>query len=406
MSNKENKTTETAEDKEFRDKAVEAGFNEVNTKEEIKKIKIRLDRLDRGGVERFKGERESLVERLKKYGVEYVSKKAKDSVEKIDKLAEGPEEKKIAEEGKEKIEEVKENLENDLEVSSAIESISFDDFKNNLGSSTAHSFKDLDSSYFLGGKTTDGKNDIYYVVYTENGKKQARKLIKNNDKIISEEADPSIFEKKAEVDVKANSKDLKEENISQKEEINNKEAQGDKEEIEISKMLKKELESLGINDEKLKGEAYKKFNELSSGSKLLVLKNLKGVILEEFTEESRFEANSSVGEVKGLFSKIRKSFKENRLANKSREEKLKELNKKGINENHEGKLNSLSEIISTLEIDVSEKDGKTEVSLLKTKEGMNEDQKKAIDELNLAANEFLSIPKEMAYESASKTDQK
>ena len=324
MSNKENKTTETAEDKEFRDKAVESGFNEVNTKEEIKKIETRLKRLDRGGVEQFKGEKEVLIERLKKYGVEYVSKKAKGSVEKIDKLAEEPEEKKIAEDGKEKIEEVKENLENELEVNKSQEGFAEDSETN--------------------------------------------------------------------------------EDISKKE--SSSEEVESKQEVEISEMLKKELESLGINSEKLKGEAYKRFNELSSGSKLLVLKNLKGIILDEVTEESRSEARASVGEVKGLFGKIRKSLKENRLTNKSREEKLKGLNKDGINEKYEEKLNSLSEVMSSLEIDVSEKNGKTEVSLLKIKEGMNEDQKKAISDLNVAANDFLSIPKEMSYESASKADQK
>jgi len=324
MSNKENKTTETAEDKEFRDKAVESGFNEVNTKEEIKKIETRLKRLDRGGVEQFKGEKEVLIERLKKYGVEYVNKKAKGSVEKIDKLAEEPEEKKIAEDGKEKIEEVKENLENELEVNKSQEGFAEDSETN--------------------------------------------------------------------------------EDISKKE--SSSEEVESKQEVEISEMLKKELESLGINSEKLKGEAYKRFNELSSGSKLLVLKNLKGIILDEVTEESRSEARASVGEVKGLFGKIRKSLKENRLTNKSREEKLKGLNKDGINEKYEEKLNSLSEVMSSLEIDVSEKNGKTEVSLLKIKEGMNEDQKKAISDLNVAANDFLSIPKEMSYESASKADQK
>ncbi|MCK9439237.1 MAG: hypothetical protein WCY43_01220 [Patescibacteria group bacterium] len=389
MSNKENKTTETAEDKEFRKKATEAGFSEVNTKEEIKKIEVRLKRLDRGGVEQFKGEKEVLVERLKKYGVEYVSKKAKGSVEKINKLAEEPEEKKIAEGGKEKIEEVKESLENEFEGNKSKENFA-EDFET---ITVKRSNGSIEKDWKLMGiqdsmATVMKKNDSGEILRKFIPVKELELF--NNKKYSEEEKELVNSEKNEEV--------LNKESSS--EEVENKQ------EVEISKMLKKELESLGINDEKLKGEAYKKFNELSSGSKLLVLKNLKGIILEEFTEESRSEANSSVGEVKGLFSKIRKSFKENRLANKSREEKLKELNKKGINENHEGKLNSLSEIISTLEIDVSEKDGKTEVSLLKTKEGMNEDQKKAIDELNLAANEFLSIPKEMAYESASKTDQK
>ncbi len=389
MSNKENKTTETAEDKEFRDKAVESGFNEVNTKEEIKKIETRLKRLDRGGVEQFKGEKEVLIERLKKYGVEYVSKKAKGSVEKIDKLAEEPEEKKIAEDGKEKIEEVKENLENELEVNKSQEGF-------------AEDFETITIKRSNGSIEKDWKlMGIQDGVATAMKKKDSGEILRKfipvkeleffNNKKYSEE-------EKGRVDSETN------EDISKKE--SSSEEVESKQEVEISEMLKKELESLGINSEKLKGEAYKRFNELSSGSKLLVLKNLKGIILDEVTEESRSEARASVGEVKGLFGKIRKSLKENRLTNKSREEKLKGLNKDGINEKYEEKLNSLSEVMSSLEIDVSEKNGKTEVSLLKIKEGMNEDQKKAISDLNVAANDFLSIPKEMSYESASKADQK
>lgn len=42
------------------------------------------------------------------------------------------------------------------------------------------------------------------------------------------------------------------------------------------------------------------------------------------------------------------------------------------------KLESLSEIMSSLEVDVSEKNGKTEIALMKIEEGMNDEQKKLL----------------------------
>lgn len=61
---------------------------------------------------------------------------------------------------------------------------------------------------------------------------------------------------------------------------------------------------MGITEEKLKSESYKKFNELSNGSKLLVLKNLKGVILENVSSYAVKEARDMVSPTNGLFSKL------------------------------------------------------------------------------------------------------
>ena len=311
---------ETQDDDSFLKKAVEAGFSVVDVEGETKKLKTRLNRLDRGGKEQFKGEREVLIGRLKKYGVEYVSKKGEGLIDDTEKSAENKEEEKKNEE-----------------------------------------------------KPQDSSTDL---------KKMG---------IDISESEPVVNNEKNEID------------SGQKE--GDKEAEK-KQELEISKYLKEELKSLGITEEKLKGENYKKFNELSNGSKLLVLKNLKGVILENVSSYAVKEAKEMVSPTNGLFSKLRANLKENNLTKKIKQRELRALSSEGIGEHNEKKLESLSEIMSGLEVDVSEKNGKTEIALMKIEEGMNDEQKKAIEDLNLLANKFLEIPKEMAYESATEANRK
>jgi len=311
---------ETQDDDSFLKKAVEAGFSIVDVEGETKKLKTRLNRLDRGGKEQFKGEREVLIGRLKKYGVEYVSKKGENLIDDTEKSAKNKEEEKRDEE-----------------------------------------------------KPQDSSTDL---------KKMG---------IDISESEPAVNNEKNEIDGEQKEGD--------------KEAEK-KQELEISKYLKEELKSLGITEEKLKSESYKKFNELSNGSKLLVLKNLKGVILENVSSYAVKEAREMVSPTNGLFSKLRANLKENNLTKKIKQRELKALSGEGIGEDNEKKLESLSEIMSSLEVDVSEKNGKTEIALMKIEEGMNDEQKKAIEDLNLLANKFLEIPKEMAYESATEADRK
>lgn len=311
---------ETQDDDSFLKKAVEAGFSVVDVEGETKKLKTRLNRLDRGGKEQFKGEREVLIGRLKKYGVEYVSKKGEGLIDDTEKSAENKEEEKKNEE-----------------------------------------------------KPQDSSTDL---------KKMG---------IDISESEPVVNNEKNEIDGEQKEGD--------------KEAEK-KQELEISKYLKEELKSLGITEEKLKSENYKKFNELNDGSKLLVLKNLKGVILENVSSYAVKEAREMVSPTNGLFSKLRANLKENNLTKKIKQRELKALSSEGIGEHNEKKLESLSEIMGGLEVDVSEKNGKTEIALMKIEEGMNDEQKKAIEDLNLLANKFLEIPKEMAYESATEADRK
>lgn len=311
---------EAKSDDSFLNQAVEAGWSVVDVEGETKKIKTRLNRLDRGGKEQFKGEREVLIDRLKKYGVEYVSKKGESLTE-----------------------------------------------------DTKESVKDKEEEKTGDEKQQDSSTDL----------KKMGIDISENEPVIDNE----------------------------KNKVDGEQKEGDKEtekkqELEISKYLKEELKSLGITAEKLKGESYNKFNELSDGSKLLVLKNLKGVILENVSSYAVKKAKETVTPTNGLFSKLRSGLKESKLTKQIKQRELKALAGEGIGEDNEKKLESLSEIMGSLEVDVSEKNGKTEISLMKIEEGMNDEQKKAISDLNLLANKFLDIPKEMAYESATEADRK
>ncbi|PKM91765.1 hypothetical protein CVU82_00980 [Candidatus Falkowbacteria bacterium HGW-Falkowbacteria-1] len=298
----------------------------LKNKKEIKEIEVRLKRLNRGGKEQFKGEKEGLVDKLKKMGVEYVEKQKKEAVDNIVEVA-GPnpdlESTGVVDSAKEKIEKVADNFEKEIGAE---------------------------------------KNE------TEKENKE------------------EVLEAKTETEIET------------------------KVEKENLKFLEKEMKDLGISEENLKGESYEKFDKLSTGSKLLVLKNLKAIILSDISSESSSQASESVGVVKGLFKNIRKSLKINKASGNLKEAELKKLSKDGFDKYKEGKygeqLDQLSNIMSGFEIDVVEKNGKAEVSLLSIEEGMDDKEKEAIESFNESANKFLNIPKEWAYESAKFEDKK
>lgn len=326
-------------------KTSESRAEETRRKKEIEKIVKRLDRLDRGGKPTQEGEYEALQKELKDLGGEYVNKRAKQAKENIDKSvsADDSNEKQIAEKGKKDVDQVEKAFSEEMGVPVP---------------SSESADKVADSEKASSSETPAPVSE-------------------DVNKVVDKEKGSASVEAKVEAE----------------------------EEKKISEALKTELKSLGITEEKLKAEEFKKFRELSSGSQLLVLKNLKGIILEDITKKSRDENKVSGVKMGWFFGKIRKSLKENRLTNKSREEKLKELSIRKISPEHVEKIDKLSSAVSLLEIDVFEKNGNIEVSLFKEKEDMSPEQKKAIAELNLKANEFLNIPKEMSYASAKKEDQ-
>lgn len=232
----------------------------------------------------------------------------------------------------------------------------------------------------------------------DNAKKKARKKVKNFKKnFVIPDNEGGVEEGReegAKKEVTKEGEGLKNELASEKET-----------EKENLKSLENEMRDLGFNEKILKDKSYENFNKLSTGSKLLVLKNLKAIILSDVSQEAISEAAEST---KNKW--LAKVFKAKRISGNKKEEELKKLSKDGFDEYKEGKykeeLNYLSGAMSGFEIDVVEKNGKTEVSLLSVEDGMSEKEKTAIKSFNESANKFLNIPKEWAYKSAKQEDRK
>ncbi len=177
-------------------------------------------------------------------------------------------------------------------------------------------------------------------------------------------------------------------------------------EAEILSSLQIDMADLGINEEKLKEDSYSRFNELGSAAKMIVLKNLKAIVLSDVSRYALDKAKEETPELKGLFSKFRKGLKVKSKSSDLKEEIFKIISKDGLNDKHLEKLNELSGLLSSFEIDVWENNNKIEASFIKENEGMSPEEKLLIANFNRSANDFLNIPKEHFYNSAKKQDKK
>ncbi|MFA5420677.1 MAG: hypothetical protein WC280_01455 [Patescibacteria group bacterium] len=173
-------------------------------------------------------------------------------------------------------------------------------------------------------------------------------------------------------------------------------------EVDLREILEKEYSALGIDSETIKSnDFYKDFEKLDDGSKLIVLKNLKSIILKDVNTESNQKiSDSTKGKPsKGFLSKVKRS----RSFREDREQELKILADIGLDNFKEGKyeelISNLSKGVSAFEIESREtKDGKSEVVFLKVDSSCTPEEAEIIKDFNESANKFLNIPKEWAHE--------
>ncbi len=177
---------------------------------------------------------------------------------------------------------------------------------------------------------------------------------------------------------------------------------------ENERLLNKELELLGLNEEKLKN--CEDFNDLSEGAKVLVLRNIRQLVLKGLSAESINEArknfeDASEGEgLMGKFKKWRGKLKIGSEAKKIKKEKIKELAEKGISDDQIAILNESSKGVAMYEINFEKaEDGKESVSFLEKGGSVSDEM---VSKFNDISNKLSEMSLGAAHDSAKKKDRK